>query len=87
MTTGWQYVLTPRAKRDMQRLPIEIQRRVYAALDRMATDIRACDVRKLADQSNDFRLRVGSHRVLFGVDTATRTYVVHQVTDRKDAYR
>jgi mRNA interferase RelE/StbE len=87
VSTGWRYVLTPHAKRDMEHLQHAIQRRIYAALDRMAADIRTCDVRKLEGHRDEFRLRVGSYRVLFGVDAPHRTYVVHQVTDRKDAYR
>ena len=86
MSTGWRYVLTPHAKRDMERLPVEVQRRIYAALDRLVDDIRACNVRKLEGHRDEFRLRVGNFRVLFGIDSPRRTYVVHQVTDRKDAY-
>jgi mRNA-degrading endonuclease RelE of RelBE toxin-antitoxin system len=85
--TGWPYVLTPHAKRAMERLPAEVQRRIYAALDRLVSDIHSCDVRKLAGHDREFRLRVGDFRVNFGIEAEDRVYIVFEVTDRKDAYR
>ena len=87
MNTGWRYVLTPHAMRAMERLPAAIQRRIYAALDRLVSDIHSCDVRKLAGHDREFRLRVGDFRVVFGVEAEDRVYIVIEVTDRKDAYR
>ena len=49
----------------------------------MSEDLRG-DVKKLKDQPNRYRLRVGSHRVMFVL--AGETIQIYAVTDRKEAY-
>jgi mRNA interferase RelE/StbE len=87
LSTGWTYVLTPRAKRAMEHFPIDVQRRIYEALDRLASDVQTCDVRKLVGHEREYRLRVGDYRVFFGVEAKDRVYVILEIADRKDAYR
>jgi mRNA interferase RelE/StbE len=68
-------------------LPVDVQSRIYEALDRLSADIRTCDVRKLVGHEREFRLRVGDYRVIFGVEVKDRISVILEITDRKDAYR
>jgi mRNA interferase RelE/StbE len=87
VNAGWRYELSPRAARDRAGLPPDVQARIDEALDRLVADIRACDVRKLQGQTGAYRLRVGTYRVLFAVDPATRTYLIARIDHRRDAYR
>lgn len=69
----------------MRRLDPPIQRRVLAALDRLAADDPALDVLKLTGQET-WRLRVGDWRVLFERDEAIRVIAVMRVLPRGRAY-
>ncbi len=65
-------------------LPKEARRRIGFRLDALQEDFRG-DVKKLAGQAGRYRLRVGEYRVLFALEKDL--IMVHQVKDRKDAYR
>lgn len=62
----------------------EQRRRIGQRLDVLQHDLQG-DVKKLAGQAGKHRLRVGDHRVLFTLEKDL--IMVHQVKDRKDAYR
>ena len=61
-------------------------RRIGAALDRFAQGGYG-DVRKLEGPDGEYRLRVGSWRILFVLEDGGRAIVVTRVLDRRDAYR
>lgn len=65
-------------------LPRDVRRRIGARLSALQQDLRG-DVKKLAGQTGKYRLRVGDHRILFTLENDL--IFVHQVKDRKDAYR
>lgn len=81
---GWAF--TPRARKDMRRLDRPVQKRVVEALDRLVGDPPAGDVVKLAGASDEYRLRVGDHRVRFTRDPAGVVQVL-RVLPRGRAYR
>jgi len=61
-------------------------RRIGDALDRFAGEGHG-DVRKLEGAEGEYRLRVGSWRILFALEDGGRTILVTRVLDRRDAYR
>ena len=68
----------------LRALPKEARRRIGFRLEALQGDLRG-DVKKLAGQIGKYRLRVGEYRVLFALEKDL--IIVHQVRDRKDAYR
>jgi mRNA interferase RelE/StbE len=62
-----------------------MQHRVIQALRRY-TDTGQSDVVKLHGHQDEWRLRVGEHRVRFQRDATTRTIVVLRVRHRREAY-
>jgi len=64
--------------------PSELRRRIGHKLDALQTGLQG-DVKKLAGQAGKYRLRVGDYRILFTLEKDL--ILVHQVKDRKDAYR
>ena len=87
MSEDWHYELNPRAVRDIERLPVSVRQRIFAGLDQMADDIRACDVVKLRGLAAAFRLRIGDYRILFTIDVDAHVYVIAKVGNRRDVYR
>ncbi len=72
------------ALEQLRALPSELRRRIGQRLDALQADLQG-DVRKLAGQAGKYRLRVGDYRILFTLENDL--VFVHQVKDRKDAYR
>ncbi len=68
----------------LRSLPKELRQRIGTRLEALQTDLQG-DVRKLAGQDGKYRLRVGTHRLLFTLEKDL--IVIHLVKDRKDAYR
>ena len=68
----------------LRALPAETRREVGRRLELLQTDLYG-DVRKLMGRSGCYRLRVGQYRILFTLENDL--LFVHQVRDRKDAYR
>jgi mRNA interferase RelE/StbE len=86
MTAAMRYSLeiSDEALAQLHALPKETRRRIGQRIDALQTDLQG-DVKKLAGQEGKYRLRVGSFRVLFTLEKGL--ILVHQVKDRKDAYR
>ena len=68
----------------LRALPKPLRQRIGLKLDALQTDLNG-DVKKLAGQAGKYRLRVGSHRVLFTLEK--NLIFVYLVKDRKNAYR
>lgn len=75
----------PRAAKDLRKLDARAQRRVLAALERLALDDPSVDVRRVVN-TNHLRLRVGDQRVLFRTDKEHGTILVGRVLPRGRAY-
>ena len=81
------WVLIPRAEREMRSVPVEMRRRIVAALDRLVRDPRTADRRTLSGRVGEWRLRVGGWRVLYGYDVERQAVVVLRVLPRGRAER
>jgi len=71
------------ARQQLRALPKEHRRNIGWRLDTLQTDL-AGDVKKLTGRTQEYRLRVGSFRVLFLLESDLIN--VYAVKDRKDAY-
>ena len=71
------------AREQLRALPKQHRRNIGQRLDALQNDL-AGDVKKLAARSHEYRLRVGSFRVLFMLEGDL--IVVYAVKDRKEAY-
>jgi mRNA interferase RelE/StbE len=74
-----------RARVDIRKLDRETAMRIFAALHRFA-ETGVGDVRRLAGESGELRLRVGDYRVRF-TEAPDKTLNIHSVRHRREAYR
>ncbi len=71
------------AREQLRALPKEHRRSIGYRIDQMQNDL-AGNVRKLAARTQEYRLRVGSFRVLFMLESDL--IVVYAIENRKNAY-
>lgn len=83
----WRILVTPRAEKDLKRVPLRDQDRIRAAVDALVSNPRPGDVRKLRGARDEWRLRVGDWRVRFRLDQTTRSVALTRVLPRARAYR
>lgn len=79
--------VSPRASRDLRKLPTRVQERLRDLIDALAHVPRPRGVVKLAGEIDTYRIRVGDYRVLYEVHDQTLLVIVLKVADRKEAYR
>ncbi len=75
------------AKKELARLPRQVQRRVVRALDRLPDRPRPRGVRKLAGSQDVYRLRVGDYRVVYRIADRALVILVVRIGRRRDVYR
>ena len=75
--------ISEKAREHLRALPKDLRRNIGRKIEAMRNDLFG-DVTKLRAQGDRYRLRVGSHRILFAL--AKDTIQVYAVKDRKEAY-
>jgi len=71
------------ARKQLKALPKEKRRNLGRRLDALQVDLSG-DVKKLTAKTHEYRLRVGSLRVLFTLENDLIS--VYAIKDRKEAY-
>ncbi len=78
--------ITPRARKELERLDPLLRERVLKSLILLYTfSPRTPNVKKLEDPLSGYRLRIGEYRALFEVHQ--HSIMIHRIIHRKDAYR
>jgi len=77
--------LKPRAGKDLRSIGNIQAARIADALEALADGLKG-DVKRLANFTPEYRLRVGDYRVLFEIEEKNRI-VVYRVRHRREAYR
>jgi mRNA interferase RelE/StbE len=78
-----------RARDDLAAITRQDQRtaqRIFAAVHQLA-EHNIGDVKKLAGEAGEYRLRVGDWRVLFSFEDHGQTVLLLRILNRRDAYR
>ena len=77
----WTLEFARSVPKSLRRLPLRDHRAVMA-LEERRRDPLSGDVRRLTNHPVSFRRRVGNYRILFDLDPASRTVLVHDVVRR-----
>jgi mRNA interferase RelE/StbE len=78
----WTIVVAKAAQKQLKRIPAKDLDKITAAIRAMAADPFQGDIVKLEGDENGYRRRVGSFRVFFRVDRASRTVQISAVLRR-----
>ncbi len=74
------------AERDLRKLDPQHIPRIIKAVEALADNPFPLQHRKLRGSERNYRIRVGDYRVVYQVDTRTKTVVIYHVRHRREAY-
>ncbi|BBU24680.1 type II toxin-antitoxin system RelE family toxin [Mycobacterium xenopi] len=77
----------PDVLKQLQRLPRPEFERALQIIIGLSHDPRPMGAKKLVGSADDWRVRFGPYRVVYGVDDAAGEITVFVVAKRSDAYR
>jgi mRNA interferase RelE/StbE len=80
-------LFTRSARRELDRLPPHIARRVLGRIEALAADPRPPRCRMLTGADSLWRIRIGDHRVLYEIQDERGVVDIIAVRHRSDAYR
>jgi mRNA interferase RelE/StbE len=79
--------IKPSAKKAIAKIPQPHRRRIAKRIDRLAGDPRPKDAKKLAGDSDLYRVRVGDYRIIYEVEDRALLVLVVRIGTRGDVYR
>ena len=79
--------LSPRAKRDFEKLPKHVRPRIARKIDALSEDPRPNGVEMLTDTDRLYRVRSGDYRVIYQIRDDVLLVLVVRIGDRKEIYK
>jgi len=79
-------LITKKAEKELDKLPDKLAKTIAGAILVLAQNPYPPNSKKLSGQNN-YRLRVGSYRVLYTVDKKKREVVILRIAHRHTIYR
>jgi len=83
----YEVYLEKAAENDLKRLPTTTFHRIIPHIKALAENPRPSSWRKLAGSKNDWRIRIGDHRVLYEIDEKAKAVRIMRVRHRREVYR
>ena len=83
----FQIIVERSAEKDLKRIASEVRPKLATAIRALAEDPRPPGCRKLVGSENDWRIRVGSYRVIDDIADEIRIIRITRIRHRKDSYR
>ena len=75
------------ARRELERLPRVLARRILAKIETLKEDPRPRGCRKIQGPTRLWRIRVGEYRVVYDIDDDQRLVDIVVIRHRSEAYR
>lgn len=82
----YQIVFVQSARKELERLPKEVARRILTRINQLRTNPRPAGSVKLTGSKDLWRVRSGDYRVIYRVDDAALLIEIMVVRHRRDAY-
>ena len=76
----------PPAQRQIRKLSREIQKRVFQRIAELGADPRPVGVKKLADEENLYRVRLGDYRIVYQIRDRELVVLIVKVGHRREIY-
>jgi mRNA interferase RelE/StbE len=79
-------IFKPRARRDLEKLPIATRDRIAVAIDQLGSQPRPPGCKKLAGADNLWRIRVGDFRIVYQIYDDRLIVLVVRIGHRREIY-
>jgi mRNA interferase RelE/StbE len=83
----WEVLVTPPARRHIDRLPVSVAAAVIETLDAIASNPRRLGKPLRFELEGRWSARRGPYRIIYRIDDATRSAAILAVGHRADVYR
>lgn len=80
-------IIKPSAEKSFAKLPSIQQRKIFSAIELLATNPRPSGVKKLKSSSELYRIRVGDYRVIYSIENDVLIINVVKIGHRSEIYR
>lgn len=84
---SYSIVLSPAARKSLERLPAEIAARIITKIFTLAENPRPSGVVALQGVKGELRLRVGDYRIIYQVKDESKVVRVVKIGHRSEIYR
>jgi mRNA interferase RelE/StbE len=78
--------LAPLAQRQLKKLERESQRRLIGRLETLSSNPRPSGVKKLTDENNLYRIRIGEYRVIYQIRDRELIVLIVKIGHRSEVY-
>jgi mRNA interferase RelE/StbE len=79
--------IKPSAIKELKKLPEKNQGKVFQTIHQLELYPRAIGSKKLKGSEHRWRIRIGDYRILYELNTDTKTVEIFRILHRKDVYR
>lgn len=83
----YQLLVETSAEKDLENLSRELFNVIIKRILSLKENPHPLGTRKILGSKNDWRIRVGTYRIIYEIDDKTRTVKIFRVKHRKNAYR
>ncbi|MCH7978243.1 MAG: type II toxin-antitoxin system RelE/ParE family toxin [Acidobacteria bacterium] len=83
----YRIVFKPSVEKDLRRLPRAMASRIMQRIAGLASAPFPPSVAKLSGAEKLYRLRVRDYRVIYELNSKSRSLVIHYIRHRRDVYR
>jgi mRNA interferase RelE/StbE len=75
------------SEKDFKHIDKQYIHRILNVIENLSTNPFPIQCKKLHDSESSYRIRIGDYRVIYQVDSKTKTITIYYVRHRKDAYK
>lgn len=83
----YQVLIEKKAEKDLKDLPSDFFKLIIKHILALKENPRPSGCRKIVGSENDWRIRVGSYRIVYEIQDKEKTVKIYRVKHRKDVYR
>ena len=83
----WRIEFTSSAQRHLEKIHPTLRGRIETAIAALIDDPRPASAKRLVGKTEYWRIRVGSHRVIYTIDDGILVILVLAIGHRREVYR
>jgi len=83
----YEVLIEKSAERDLKKIPAADFKRIVPHLKGLAADAGPMGSRKISGSDHDWRIRVGTYRIIYELNDKEKVVKIMRVKQRREAYR